>query len=955
MNNTIKRTWNQGSMVNIEDLRGMTFQAESGGHTFVISAVDADGNAVAMSGTPAGTMLRPDNTDQALTCSISGGNVYATLPAGCYDVPGRAGITIFLTSGGQKAAIYAAVVSVTRTQSGTASPGTTASVVDLVNAINTAISGIPATDTALKAAMAPTYSNSALYAVGEYAWYNGTLYRCTTAITTAETWTSGHWTTAAIGTDSANELRGLKSAFDFESVFGSINLIRPFKKPSGTERGVTFSWNGSKVTITGTSTQSSGWVLYQDKANLPEGIEAGKSYHVKFSSTDIIFRVYAYDANEESTQILSTKEDTELVIPNNAVGISFRLYQVANKTFNETVYAPVVYADYDNIELRKEIDVLNAISNQEAIALFRNKGDVPTFIDDGNNLKVKVPAQLRVIGNIYGDGTIGNQAAEYTLEPSKFLTVNLLLETLSVKSYSEILPEDVILIGLTSASGVIGQWAPYYYINKTKDSANKRAYALFRDKNKLPEFSYDSSNNLKIKIPPQLRVINSEYGDGTIGSQAAEYTLEPSKYLTVNMLLETISVKSYSEILSEDVVLIGLTAASGVIGQWAPYYYIQKIKDDFSKKDIPDYYFEDNYLPDKVDTINEIAVGLGIRGFQTFFITGYHAGYNARNSVPLIQYLVKNTGIHNVSFGGDGITHDYTSKNAGYSLLCEFLNDFKGIEDVANVYYITGNHEMNDADGNNSSSRLSQQTPYRLFNGRMQGKVYNLYGTVMAYSMNGTSYNYTCNETNAFYVDFNAEKIRCIYVDTLFNSKISEDSVVAAFSALETVPDGYAVLIVSHRAVATTGKVSEGTFRITGVYERFGYIMQAAKAMNDGSEVTVDAAFTYDVVEHHNYHFDFTGKQRQFIGVLCGHVHYDGYYIYDNRFPVILTTCDCIDNAAGVPAYRISGKVSEQAFDVVQINIDTETPANNRIYLTRIGWGEDREFSFGVQGAGLIE
>ena len=215
MNNTIKRTWNQGSMVNIEDLRGMTFQAESGGHTFVISAVDADGNAVALSGTPAGTMLRPDNTDQALTCSISGGKVYATLPAGCYDVPGRAGITIFLTSNSQKAAIYAAVVSVTRTQSGTAAPGTTQSVVDLINAINTAIAGIPATDTAIKAAMAPTYSNSGLYAVGDYAWYNGTLYRCTTAITTAETWTSGHWTAAAIGTDSATGLRDLKSALNY--------------------------------------------------------------------------------------------------------------------------------------------------------------------------------------------------------------------------------------------------------------------------------------------------------------------------------------------------------------------------------------------------------------------------------------------------------------------------------------------------------------------------------------------------------------------------------------------------------------------------------------------------------------------------------------------------------------------------------------------------------------------
>ena len=197
-NNTIKRVWKQAG-INIEDLSSMLFQAESGGHTFAISGANADGNPVALSGTPAGVFLRPDNTDVALTCSVSNGVVYATLPAECYAVQGRGGVTIFLTSGGQKSAIYAAVVSIGKTTSGNVSPGTTASVVDLINAINAAIAQIPASDTNLKAAMAPTYSPSAVYAVGDYAWNNGVLYRCTTAITSDETWTSGHWTAAAIG------------------------------------------------------------------------------------------------------------------------------------------------------------------------------------------------------------------------------------------------------------------------------------------------------------------------------------------------------------------------------------------------------------------------------------------------------------------------------------------------------------------------------------------------------------------------------------------------------------------------------------------------------------------------------------------------------------------------------------------------------------------------------------
>lgn len=208
MNNIIKRKWNKNAMVNIEDLRGMAFQAESGGHTFQISGIDGDGNPVALSGTPAGVMIRSDNQDVALTCSISNGKVNATLPANAYSVPGRFGITIFLTSDGQKTAIYAAAGTVGKTSSGTVAPPAGSDVVDLVNAIAAAVATIPASYTDLMAAMAPTYSSSGLYAVGSYAWYNGKLYRCTTPITSGETWTSGHWTLANLGSD----LVDLKSA-----------------------------------------------------------------------------------------------------------------------------------------------------------------------------------------------------------------------------------------------------------------------------------------------------------------------------------------------------------------------------------------------------------------------------------------------------------------------------------------------------------------------------------------------------------------------------------------------------------------------------------------------------------------------------------------------------------------------------------------------------------------------
>ena len=64
--------------------------------------------------------------------------------------------------------------------------------------------------------VAPEYSSSATYAVGDYCIYDAVLYRCTTAITTAEAWTAAHWSEVKLGQEVTNlkedlsELFGLK-------------------------------------------------------------------------------------------------------------------------------------------------------------------------------------------------------------------------------------------------------------------------------------------------------------------------------------------------------------------------------------------------------------------------------------------------------------------------------------------------------------------------------------------------------------------------------------------------------------------------------------------------------------------------------------------------------------------------------------------------------------------------
>lgn len=52
--------------------------------------------------------------------------------------------------------------------------------------------------------IAPAYSASSTYAIGDYCTKDNVLYKCSTAISTAEAWNSAHWTQVQLATDVAD-------------------------------------------------------------------------------------------------------------------------------------------------------------------------------------------------------------------------------------------------------------------------------------------------------------------------------------------------------------------------------------------------------------------------------------------------------------------------------------------------------------------------------------------------------------------------------------------------------------------------------------------------------------------------------------------------------------------------------------------------------------------------------
>lgn len=548
-NNVIKRVWNQNRMVAIEDLKGMTFQAESGGHTFQISGVDDAGNVIALSGSVAGVFLRPDNTDVAITGSASGGVVSVTLPANCYDVPGRFGLTVFVTANGQKTAVYAAIGTVSRTSSGTVSPGTTSDVVDLINRINAAVATIPASWTGLMADIAPTYSDAAVYPVGAYCYYNGDLYRCTTAITTAESWTAGHWTQAVLG----NDVSDLKSALTQANI---IDLGSQLFQNTGY-----YIKNNQAV---GSYCDVSVHVENENYACvLAEHIAKGQKFYFVGQVTGANGKLYAWLDSEHN--VVSNSGDT---------------YSISGAVIECPVDNGTLVCSANTVDVALKVIAIKEDCN-DTYAYFSN-GLQPTFTETLNlgstSISVKFPnAEFRLYRK---DGTRFVVTTAYTNQTFTVSNLQKLIydlsdSTVKVISMTEVRFNTITLLAVIS-EGVDGAFACFYnrYVNaRDWDKTQLTAYFSAGQSPYFQVINITSTAKIKVLFPTgDFRIYGltgmfyktSSYG-GT------EFVIETLKKLVYDVANNVITVVSNTA--SGNYINLLSVEGQGISGLLAKYFY----------------------------------------------------------------------------------------------------------------------------------------------------------------------------------------------------------------------------------------------------------------------------------------------------------------------------------------------------------------------------------------------
>ena len=325
--------------------------------------------------------------------------------------------------------------------------------------------------------------------------------------------------------------------------------------------------------------------------------------------------------------------------------------------------------------------------------------------------------------------------------------------------------------------------------------------------------------------------------------------------------------------------------------------------DSLKPVELPNYY--QNYLQSKIETLKTYDNGLN-NGDRFIFFGDYHMGYHENKWTPyLFSKIAEEIPINYVFSAGDNVNASDTQSQMK-SLIMSFLNRFKD----SNLYSCTGNHEyysdwLNEGD---YKGGITSGTLYTYLNSKKIEQNYNITST---------------NKDSGFALENRIQKIVYLFIGNDYYLKTNTQTLEWLFSYLENNFNSEIGVIVTHYALNVTASGMS-------IDNHFNDIKNGIEAFNNKS-----AQFTFN-----NKDYNFSKATGKIILVLSGHTHRDGHEIINGINYVSITTDNYyLGNEEG--ATRQQNTITEGAFDVVTIN-----KTNKKIYLTRIGYGNDLELSY---------
>ena len=373
---------------------------------------------------------------------------------------------------------------------------------------------------------------------------------------------------------------------------------------------------------------------------------------------------------------------------------------------------------------------------------------------------------------------------------------------------------------------------------------------------------------------------------------------------------------------------------SKLTSSWTGWIQLNQSND--SGYPIPQYYT--SYIAEKAQAINDLHDSLSINSDSFIFLTDYHILRNEQHSPALIHYLLGNTGLRRLVFGGDAYQTNRTSKAEAEKYVAYVYAMLNNLSPW--FFPILGNHEWNHYQ---IAATECLQEAYEI---SLAG-VYNYCISRCEPYVTGMS-----AEGN-YYYDNDAKKIRYLFLQYDGESRPTQSTLDWLANKLTSTPLGYYVMAIAHYA----NMDDHAAPSLTSYAGRNTYFNQMVadilQAYNVKGAYTNNFSFTANgVTKTYNCDYDFSSAPgNNVICILGGHWHEDDAVekTATNILSVLTTGDLCKTGSGDIITYiedgetfeRTPGTVREQAFDVVSIDTDAR-----KIYFTRIGGGADREFTW---------
>ena len=384
--NVIERTVDIDVGVTQEDLHRLFAVADARAHTFRIT-VTSKGQAQSLSGhTVVGYFMTRYYGTVVITGSVSGNIATLVLPATCYAHNDGFQLIIRLVSGSTKTAIYWGNGYVSRSASDpTIDPGSVVPNLDDIlaeldqmeqatEAANQAATNANAAaeqsvrfDTAqtktdaqkLQArnnagaagtgSIAPAYAQTT-YAVGDMVTQGGKLYKCTTAIETAEEWTVSHWTEVAVSDEITNLKEDLSEITEELPDTVERKVYTPIaynlQSKTKTQNGITFTQNTNEtINVSGTATNTAMTSFTDANGNeLSFALTAGKTYRLSGCPAGGGLESYRLDlrAGSSGGTVTATDKGSGVIVTIATTGSYIPVIRIGNGTTVNLTFAPEI-------------------------------------------------------------------------------------------------------------------------------------------------------------------------------------------------------------------------------------------------------------------------------------------------------------------------------------------------------------------------------------------------------------------------------------------------------------------------------------------------------------------------------------------------------------------------------------------------------------------------------------